>query len=326
MTSIFIASGRRRLALGLALAAWGCGGGPSAPGPSGGISGGDLGGTGGAAAGATGTGGASGSGVTGGSGGMGASTGGVTPPDADTTPDSAVAVDAEGPAGAAPEAGTATGGTGGGAPGDILFELKDPLPALSTAETSGDISWFDDPTEGKVVRIRALDGGNAIKERAEVSFGQGILKNGETIYVGWRAKLELANPDQAWRNIFQEKSHGTYQENVPFCMRADTNTLRMLDAGFNSIWTHPIILNTWFTVFMKIFYGTGKTGTVELWINGEAQKFNDGTTVAHLGTWGGGLQDVHFGIYRRVTVMGTDAHYISHLRVATTPEAARPPM
>jgi len=72
--------------------------------------------------------------------------------------------------------------------------------------------------------------------------------------------------------------------------------------------------------------GTGQTGTLELRIDGQAQKFNNGSTVAHLGTWGGGLQDVHFGLYRRVTVMGTDAHYISHLRVATTAEAAKPPM
>jgi hypothetical protein len=267
-------------------------------------------------------------GAAGGSGGTGGvvdGSGGAAGGDAATTPDAAATSDAGSPT-IEPDAAGPAGGTGGGSSGGVLFELKDPLPALSAAETSGDISWFDDPTEGKVVRIRALDGGNNIKERAEVSFGQGILKNGETIYIGWRAKLDIANPDQAWRNMFQEKSHGTYQENVPFCMRADTNTLRMLDSGGATMWSRPIILNTWFTIFMKIVYGTGTAGTLELWINGQPQMFNGGSTVAHLGTWGGGLQDVHFGFYRKVTVMGTDSHYISHLRVATTADAARPPM
>jgi hypothetical protein len=208
--------------------------------------------------------------------------------------------------------------------GDILFELKDPLPPLVQSHPSGDISWFDDPTEGKVVRLRAVDS-NDSKERGEFDMEKDILKNGDTVWVGWRAKLEIPNPGQEWRNIFQEKSYGSYQENVPFCLRVDAGTMRLLDQNAKTIWTHPPILGKWFSIVMKVFYATPPTGTIELWIDGEAQKFTNGTTVGHLGTWGGGMQNMHWGVYRTARIGGTDVHYISHLRVATTREAATPP-
>src|SRR6185436_2465469 len=86
--------------------------------------------------------------------------------------------------------------------GQILFELKDPLPPLVQSHRAGDISWFDDPTEGKVVRLRAVDS-NDTKERGEFDMAKDILKNGDTVWVGWRAKLVIPNPAGEWRNIFQ---------------------------------------------------------------------------------------------------------------------------
>jgi hypothetical protein len=208
--------------------------------------------------------------------------------------------------------------------GRILFELPEMLPPIVASHPSGDVAWVDDPTEGRVVRFRAVDSGDT-KERAEIDMAKDVLKNGDTVWVGWRAKLELPHPEQEWRNIFQEKSYGSYQENVPFCLRADANALRLLDPGGKAVWTHPMILNTWFTIVMKIVYGTGQAGTIELWIDGQPQKFNNGTTVAHLGTWGGGQQNMHWGVYRTARISGTDVHWLSHLRVATTQALATPP-
>ena len=109
---------------------------------------------------------------------------------------------------------------------------------------------------------------------------QGLFKNGDTVWVGWKARLELANPGQAWRNIFQEKSYGSYQENVPFCFRADANTFRLLDPNANPVWTHPMILGSWFTILMKVVYGTGQSGTIELWITGEPRALADSEIAA----------------------------------------------
>jgi len=209
-------------------------------------------------------------------------------------------------------------------PGKILFEFTDPLPPMVMSHPSGDVTWIDDPTEGRVVRFRDVDAGDA-KERSEIDMPKDLLNNGDTVWVGWKARLELAHPEQAWRNLFQEKSYGSYQENVPFCLRADANTLRLLDQNAKTIWTHPMILNSWFSIVMKIVYATGKAGTIELWINGEPQKFTDGTNVGHLGTWGGGQQNMHWGVYRKGIVQGTDIHDVSHLRVATTQALVTPP-
>jgi hypothetical protein len=207
--------------------------------------------------------------------------------------------------------------------GPVLFELKDPLPSLVQSHPSGDISWFDDPTEGKVVRLRALDSTD-VKERGEFDMDKDVLHDGMTVWVGWRAKLEIANPGQEWRNIYQEKSYGSYQENVPFCLRVDAGTMRLLDQNAKALWTHAPILDKWFSIVMKVVYATPPNGTIELWIDGEPQKFSDGSMVAHLGTWGGGQQNMHWGVYRSGRISGTDVHYISHLRVATSREAATP--
>jgi hypothetical protein len=275
-----------------------------------------------AAGGEPGTGGAGAPAVTGGSGGSGGkeATGGtgaspgtggaeVVPDAAPTTADATT----PGPDGAPAPTG-----------GQVLFELTDPLPPLVMSHPSGDISWFDDPTEGKVVRLRAVDS-NETKERGEFDMPKDVLQNGQTVWVGWRAKLEIPNPQGEWRNIFQEKSYGSYQENVPFCLRVDAGTMRLLDQGAKTIWTHAPILDKWFSILMKVVYGTGQNGTLELWIDGEPQKFTNGTMVGHLGTWGGGMQNMHWGVYRTARISGTDVHYISHLRVATTREAAAPP-
>jgi hypothetical protein len=255
------------------------------------------------------TGGSSGNQATGGATGSPGTGGAEVPPDA-----SPPAADASAPM---PDAAPPP------ANGQVLFELKDPLPPLVQSHPSGDISWFDDPTEGKVVRLRAVDS-NDSKERGEFDMAKDILKNGDTVWVGWRAKLEIPNPGGEWRNIFQEKSYGSYQENVPFCLRVDAGTMRLLDQNAKTIWTHAPILDRWFTILMKIVYATPPNGTIELWIDGEAQKFTGGTTVGHLGTWGGGQQNMHWGVYRTARISGTDVHYISHLRVATTREVATP--
>jgi hypothetical protein len=212
----------------------------------------------------------------------------------------------------------------GPTPAGVIFEFKDPLPQIVQSHPSGDVGWVDDPMEGRVIRFRAVDDADP-KERAELDMPKDILKNGDTVWVGWKAKLTIANPGQEWRNIFQEKSYGSYQENVPFCLRADNNALRLLDPGGKQIWTHPLIQDAWFSILMKIVYGTGQNGTIEIWINGEPQKFSDGTMVGHLGTWGGGQQNMHWGVYRTGRINGTDLHYVSHLRVATTRELATPP-
>jgi hypothetical protein len=231
---------------------------------------------------------------------------------------------------AAPPAAEAGPGPDASASGDggpvagLLFEFTDPLPPIVQSHPSGDVSWFEDPMEGRVLRFRAVDDSDA-KERSELDMPKDILKNGDTVWVGWKARLEIPNPGQEWRNIFQEKSYGSYQENVPFCLRADRNALRMLDPNAKEVWTHPLILGTWFTIVMKIVYGTGQMGTLEIWIDGEPQKMSNGSTVAHLGTWGGGQQNMHWGVYRRGSVGGTDVHYVSHLRVATTQALATPP-
>jgi hypothetical protein len=277
--------------------------------------------------------------ATGGSGASAGATGGAGTPGADAgapstgTGEKDAASPAREDASAPPASGGSdAGGAAADAPpagppggGQILFELKDPLPPLVMSHPSGDISWFDDATEGKVVRLRAVDDAGESKERGEFDMDKGILKNGDTVWVGWKAKLEIPNPGAEWRNIFQEKSYGSYQENVPFCLRVDAGTMRLLDQNARTLWSRPPLLGKWFTIVMKIVYATPPSGTIETWIDGQPQPLVGGGTVAHLGTWGGGTQNMHWGVYRTARISGTDVHYISHLRVATTRELATPP-
>jgi hypothetical protein len=82
---------------------------------------------------------------------------------------------------------------------------------------------------------------------------------------------------------------------------------------------------TWFSIVMKIHYSESRTsGSVQLWYNGVLQTLLNGKTTHNGQTWDGSENNMHWGIYRRSSINGTEIHYVYRPRVATTYNEAKP--
>src|SRR5205809_7520701 len=92
----------------------------------------------------------------------------------------------------------------------VIWRLGDTPPPLVQSGPCGNISFTTDPVEGKVLAVRADDCNNQAKERAEFSTPQGQLLLGNTYYVGWKARVNIAGgvaPGDR-NDVCQSKSYG----------------------------------------------------------------------------------------------------------------------
>ena len=213
-----------------------------------------------------------------------------------------------------------------------IIQSVDGLPGMGTCP-NGDLSWFDDPTEGQVIRVRVAEnssGGNS--ERCEfVGGGGGRLAVGQTVFIGWRSRLE-GPAASAWNGIFQLKCHGVHVADQPLVldMRGDRMTLRNHeDIGGQetprTVWSVPHPGNRWFSIVLKVHYSESRTeGYVQVWYDGVLQTLANGTTIHHGQTWDGSENNMHWGWYRADDVNGPAFHYIKRPRIATTYAEAAP--
>jgi len=76
---------------------------------------------------------------------------------------------------------------------------------------------------------------------------------------------------------------------------------------------------------MKIRYSESRTtGYVQVWYNGALQTLRNGSTTHNGQTWDGSDNNMHWGIYRRSSINGTEIHYVKRPRVTTTLAEAMP--
>jgi MYXO-CTERM domain-containing protein len=213
-----------------------------------------------------------------------------------------------------------------------IIQSIDGLPGMGTCP-NGDLSWFDDPDEGRVIRVRVAEnasGGNS--ERCEfVGGGGGRLAIGQTVYIGWRSRLD-APASGAWNGIFQLKCHGVHVADQPLVldMRGDRMTLRNHEdingqETPRTVWSVPHPRNRWFSIVLKVHYSESRTeGYVQVWYDGVLQTLDNGTTIHHGQTWDGSENNMHWGWYRADEVNGPGFHYIKRPRIATSYAEAAP--
>ena len=194
-------------------------------------------------------------------------------------------------------------------------------PDIVGSNRSGDITWYNDSTVGRCYRFRVVDKSSGNSERIELRAG-GTLANNTTRYVGWRSRLVLTQPTStSWRNVFQSKTNADSSEGYLVIMRADSGTLRLVsyDGGPKTVWSRSIPLNTWFSIVLRIKYSTSSTGgEIQLWYNGSRQTLRNGATLWKARTWSGTSGGVQMGIYRSISIEGTEYNYIWRPRVGTS--------
>jgi Polysaccharide lyase len=209
----------------------------------------------------------------------------------------------------------------------VIYSAGDRLPGTATCPNGG-FSWLDDRQEGRVIRVRVSEIDPQVKnsERCEfVGGGRGALKNGATIYVGWKSRLTMPQSN-SWNGIWQAKCHGDQVADQPLVLDASHGRLTLSnhedingrEVG-RTVWSVPLPKGRWFSIVMKIRYSESRTqGYVQLWYDGQLQTLSNGKTIHYGQTWDGSENDMHWGIYRRSSVNGTQYHDIKNLRIATT--------
>jgi len=210
----------------------------------------------------------------------------------------------------------------------ILWDPADNgvLPGLSSADLSGDISWYNDSQEGTCYRVRCVDTTTTDnRERAEFTH---YADPNQTVYVGWKSRLDLI-PSSEVRTVFQYKAHGAWTINYPITIEATGNTYRLRSFDTSNtgttIWSTTLPDNQWFSIVLKVNISTDpNVGYIELWYNGVHQTLSNGSTRWTAATFSGSSCDFHFGIYRSDRVNGTEYHYILRPCVATTYGEADP--
>jgi len=203
-------------------------------------------------------------------------------------------------------------------------------------EGGGSISPYTDAQEGQVIRIISGEVDPAVKnsERCEMIMSntdEKMYSAGATLFVGWKSKV-VTPTSTSWNGIYQAKCHGTHVADQPLVFDISNNRLTLSnheDIGGNetarTVWQRTLPVNTWFSIVMKIHFSESRTaGYVQLWYNGVLQTLTNGNTIHYGQTWDGSENNMHFGIYRRSSINGTEIHYLKRPRLTTTYAEAAP--
>jgi hypothetical protein len=205
------------------------------------------------------------------------------------------------------------------------------LPGTGTCP-QGTITWAADPQEGQVfrVQVKEVSPSSSNSERCEFAMPQGKVANGQTVYVGWKSKIQTPNTG-TWNGIYQAKCHGSHVADQPLVFSVKSGRLTLEnheDVGgketSRNVWSRALPTG-WFSIVMKIHYSESRTaGSVQLWFNGALQTLANGKTTHNGQTWDGSDNNMHWGIYRRSSINGTEIHHVLRPRVATTLAEATP--
>jgi endo-chitodextinase len=158
----------------------------------------------------------------------------------------------------------------------------------NTASTAGTV---DDAVHGKVWRIHKPKK----RKRGEFARTSFTPSNNETLYYGWRWKIESSPDLSGGIAVFQWKTDaggGNNSQNYPLNMGYGNGNLSLniygpcypnwnscggsIDNRRITIWNKPVKEGEWVTIVLKLKLSTDKNkGEVELWFNGEKQSFSN---------------------------------------------------
>jgi len=217
-----------------------------------------------------------------------------------------------------------------GAHATIIWQQTS-LPGTGTCP-NGTISWYSDPSQGQVVKVQVKEVTSGNSERCEFVLPGGRVSNGQTIYVGWKSRVQTPT-SSSWNGIYQAKCHGSHVADQPLVWSVAGGRLKLEnheDIGgqevSREVWSRTLPSSgTWFSIVMKIRYSESRTtGYVQVWYNGALQTLRNGSTTHNGQTWDGSDNNMHWGIYRRSSINGTEIHYVKRPRVTTTLAEAMP--
>ena len=216
----------------------------------------------------------------------------------------------------------------------VLWE-RTTLPGMGTCP-NGNISMVSDPVQGQVIKVQVAEVDTSVSNSERCEFvmsnnGEALYSAGATLYIGWKSRV-VTPVTSTWNGIYQAKCHGSHVADQPLVWSVANGQLRLEnheDIGgqevSRTVYSRSLPMDTWFSITMKIHFSESRTaGYVQVWYNGVLQTLANGSTIHFGQTWDGSENNMHWGIYRRSSVNGTEIHYVWRPRLATTFAEANP--
>ncbi len=210
---------------------------------------------------------------------------------------------------------------------------------------TGTILPATDPLHGKIWRIHkpAPDKRAEIRGAAGWSYHTGkggVMKQGETYYLGWRYKFEMPDKKTKGWACFQWKTYAKPDkpdentQEYPLLMGYDGRALTLTKYGagwktnrtrITKLWSHPVKIGEWVDIVLVIKQSINdKEGYVELHFNGDLQQLLTGATRDYHKTMDGWEVAPKWGAYNR-NAIGTDIIVsLADLRIGTSLESVMP--
>jgi hypothetical protein len=192
-------------------------------------------------------------------------------------------------------------------------------------EGTGDISVINDPTYGPTWKFNKPLGSHRTESHAANGFQ---AKEGDDIYIGWRCKISMP-PKINTNAVFQWKAYGNdMQQNFPIIISTtssgDIHLMHYAPGQVGTeLWKTPLKINAWnhFVLRLKISRD-GTVGFIEFWYNNEKQTLTNNSQRYYGRTLDADYCDPKWGVYGGDVQLITN--YVSHPRIATTYELAKP--
>ena len=209
----------------------------------------------------------------------------------------------------------------------------------------GSIQPATDPVYGKIWRVHKA----APDKRAEIRGAKGwsdhqgkggVMKQEEAYFLGWRYKFNMSDKNTGGWACFQWKSYAdphhpeTFTQNYPITMGYDGRELSLTKHGAHwtknrsrivRLWSAPVKIGEWVDIVLVICPSVDeKKGYVELYLNGQKQKFSTGATRDYCKTMDGMEVAPKWGAYGR-NVIGTEITVdLADLRIGTDLKSVMP--
>ena len=213
---------------------------------------------------------------------------------------------------------------------------------------SGTILPATDPVYGKIWRIYKPAPDKRAEIRGATGFSNhvgkgGVIKEGETYYLGWRYKFDMPDEETGDWTCFQWKCYPdpdnpdnplNQNQNFPILMSYNGRNLTLTKFGTGwqdersrivRIWSRPVQIGHWVDVVLVIKLSRDvDAGYIELYFNGEKQELLGGGTRVYHNTMGGWEIAPKWGAYNK-NAIGTEITVdIADMRIGSDLESVFP--
>jgi len=229
--------------------------------------------------------------------------------------------------------------------GTAVFDNLNYEGAIRYSSGSGTILPASDPVYGKIWQVCKPAPDKRGEIRGAKGFSNhggtgGVIKEGETYYLGWRYKFDMPEKETGGWACFQWKSYPdpnnpeSFTQNYPFTMGYNGHNLTLTKHGSGwdkdrskvvQVWSKPVKINTWVDIVLVVKVSSNENvGYIEIYFDGEKQELITGDTRVYHKTMDGLEVAPKWGAYNKNTVGTEITVNLADMRIGRDLESVMP--